>query len=281
MTQSQLLVIQLDTELPPLGKFKVQIKYRAPVVLEPRGIYVYTSDSAGGKMSKTATTYFNNGLARRAFPCFDGPSFKATFNLTLLWKASESLSTWSNSEIWYQEPRENGIIADIYKQTPKMCTRDLAFSIGNYVYLQNTTSSGVKFRTVSTPGELHRLQQFHKHGLAVFDWFENTFDPPYPLPKYDNVVVRNARHGVVGHFGTTTFRESFVSTEEGVLTDQRLARHITQGISHQIAFDFQWFGGVATPAGEEWAWLSRGIATFLESYALAKIYPEWREVLIG
>ncbi|XP_046556107.1 thyrotropin-releasing hormone-degrading ectoenzyme-like [Haliotis rubra] len=270
--QSQLLVIQLDTELPLLGKFKVQIKYRTRVDLEPRGIYAFTYANADGKIWKTAATYFNNGLARRAFPCFDELSFKATFNLTLLWKASESFSTWSNTEIWYQEPRENGIIADVYKRTPKMSTHDLAFAVGNYAYIQNVTSSGVKFRTVSAPGDLRRLQLFHKHGPAVFDWFENTFGSPYPLTKYDNVVVRNAEHGVVGHLGMTTFRESLVSTEEGVITEQRLARLITQGVSHQ------WFGGLVTPAGEEWAWLSRGIATFLDSYALAKIYPEWREI---
>ncbi|XP_071097991.1 uncharacterized protein [Haliotis cracherodii] len=270
--QSQLLVIQLDTELPPLGRYKIQIKYRARVDFGPHGIYAYSYVDAEGKISKTATTYFNDGFARRAFPCFDEPSFKTTFNLTLLWRASEKLSTWSNTEIWYQEPRKSGILADVYQRTPNMSTCDLAFTVGNYAYLQNVTSAGVKFRTVARPDELPRVQLLHKHGPAVFDWFENTFDPPYPLSKYDNVVVRNVKHVVVEHWGSTTLRGTSVYTEEGRIAEQRLARLTAQGVSQQ------WFGDLVTPAGEEWAWLSKGISTFLDSYALAQIYPEWREM---
>ncbi len=63
--------------LPP-GIARLSLDFRGEILARLRGFYRSQKDGA-----RYAATQFEAADARRAFPCFDEPEFKARFALTL------------------------------------------------------------------------------------------------------------------------------------------------------------------------------------------------------
>ena len=59
------------------------------------GFYLSTFEDADGITHRIATTHFESTDARRAFPCWDEPAFKATYEVTL--DIPEHLAAYSNA----------------------------------------------------------------------------------------------------------------------------------------------------------------------------------------
>src|SRR4051794_40134619 len=62
----------------PKGATEIHAKFTGILNTKLRGFYISKT-----KLRKYAVTQFESTDARRAFPCFDEPSFKATFGVTL------------------------------------------------------------------------------------------------------------------------------------------------------------------------------------------------------
>src|SRR5439155_8152740 len=62
----------------PKGATEIHIRYSGILNSQLRGFYISKT-----KLRKYAVTQFESTDARRAFPCFDEPRFKATFAVTL------------------------------------------------------------------------------------------------------------------------------------------------------------------------------------------------------
>lgn len=80
------------------------------------------------------STQFNSIGARRLFPCWDEPAFKATFDITL--KHSKKYNVISNMERWLVEPaNEPGVKWTKFQTTPKISTYlvGIAFTTLNIV----------------------------------------------------------------------------------------------------------------------------------------------------
>merc|ERR1719329_1714289 len=89
---------QLTLTLPaPLQKGAVNIQIEFTGILNDKmaGFYRSTYKGSDGSDKVMATTQFEACDARRAFPCWDEPAFKATFDVTMI-VADPSLTALSN-----------------------------------------------------------------------------------------------------------------------------------------------------------------------------------------
>jgi puromycin-sensitive aminopeptidase len=88
------------------GSHVLTITFRGTLNDQLRGFYRSTFTAPDGAVHTIATTQFESTDARRAFPCFDEPAFKATYTVTLL--VPPGLSAYSNSPVAFETPFSTG-----------------------------------------------------------------------------------------------------------------------------------------------------------------------------
>ena len=75
-------IVPLKRQITP-GQYKLYFQFEGNLSIDLLGLYKieYLSE---GKMHNLAITQLYSTYARRAFPCFDEPAFKATFQVNVI-----------------------------------------------------------------------------------------------------------------------------------------------------------------------------------------------------
>ena len=81
-----------------------------------------------------ASTQFESVFARRAFPCFDEPTYKAHFDIQL--EVDEQLTALSNMNVTEEKVIGNGKKLVTFARTPLMSTYLVAFAVGEFEYIE-------------------------------------------------------------------------------------------------------------------------------------------------
>src|ERR1044071_1846189 len=106
---------QLTTDQPiSTGRATIQIKYTGILNSELRGFYAGKQDDG----RKYAATQLEATDARRAFPSFDEPAFKATFDITIV--ADKGMTVISNTKAVSDVDGSEGKHVVHFATTPKM-----------------------------------------------------------------------------------------------------------------------------------------------------------------
>ena len=99
------LHLHLDEPLA-VGGAVVELAFTGVLNDKLKGFYRSTFTDEGGHERVLATTQFEATDARRAFPCWDEPEFKATFAVTL--EVPDDLLAVSNAREVARQPLEDG-----------------------------------------------------------------------------------------------------------------------------------------------------------------------------
>ncbi len=222
-----------------------------------------------GKVNYMVTTQFEERDARAAFPCFDEPALKATFDIEFV--IDIDLTGVANTAILDETPLTTGKKLVKFDRTPKMSTYLLYFGVGKFEIIEDTTKSPT-LRMITAPGK----SQYGKFALNIarksFDYGEEFFQAPYPLSKCDFIVVEDFAAGAMENYGAITFRENLLLVHPGKTSKPQLVR-IAQVVAHEIAH--MWFGDLVSPATWKYLWLNESFATYF-TYAIPDHYfPEW------
>src|SRR5262249_57455137 len=110
------------------GGHTIHIEFRGILNDKLHGFYRSTFIDTGGKEQVIATTQMEATDARRAFPCWDEPSLKAVFAVTLI--VDDDLLAISNAGEIGREPGGGGKVAVRFADTMKMSTYLVAFIVG-------------------------------------------------------------------------------------------------------------------------------------------------------
>ncbi|KAF9196059.1 Aminopeptidase 2 mitochondrial [Haplosporangium sp. Z 11] len=233
-----------------------------------RSVYTDTDD----KVHQLTTTQFQSTHARRAFPCWDEPSVKATFSLTLV--APSDMTCLSNMSVESRIIIENGMQEVTFLKTPVMATYLLAWMIGDFDYIEAYTSG--EFNGEPVLCRLYAPVGLANHGqysldLAAVEYFSRLFNIPYPLPKLDLVAVPDFSPGAMENWGLIAFRTYALLLAEDGSNERK--REIAATVIHEISH--QWFGNLVTMEWWSDLWLFEGFATHLAYIVVDDLFPGW------
>lgn len=219
------------------------------------------------KQDYLLTTQFESASARAAFPCFDEPAFKATFDISIT--TEKNLFTISNM------PIKKEIIIKNQKQvtfqtSPKMSTYLLYLGVGNFEYI-STKSKHTLIRVITTPDNIKYAHLALDYTKKFLEYFEKYFQLSYPLPKLDMIAIPDFAAGAMENWGAITFREIALLGDEN--TSVVIKQNIAITVSHELVH--QWFGNLVTMQWWDDLWLNESFATYMSYKAVHHYYPEW------
>ncbi len=249
----------------PAGKATLSINYTGILNGELRGFY----------LSKTAkrnyaVTQFEPTDARRAFPSFDEPAMKATFDISLM--IDDGDTGISNGGIVSDTPGpEAGKHTLKFQTTPRMSTYLVAFLVGDF-QCSSGQQDGVALRVCSTPDKVALTPYGLSVAKYVLHYYNNYFSIPYPLKKLDLIALPDFEAGAMENFGAITYRETELLIDPKTATDGAM-ENVGLVIAHEMAH--QWFGDLVTMQWWNNIWLNEGFATWMENKPIAQMHPEW------
>jgi len=249
----------------PAGKATLSVHFSGILNNELRGFY----------LSKTArrnyaVTQFESTDARRAFPCFDEPAMKATYDVSLVVDAADTAI--SNGPIVSDSPGPvSGKHTLKFLTSPRMSTYLVAFLVGDFQCTAGD-QDGVAIRVCSTPDKIAMTPYSVDVAKFVLHYYNTYFGIPYPLKKLDLVALPDFEAGAMENFGAITYRET------ALLIDPKTAsvgakKEVALVIAHEMAH--QWFGDLVTMQWWDNLWLNEGFASWMENKPVAALHPEW------
>jgi len=252
-----------------------KIKGSALISLEFQGIlndrllgFYRSQYQQNGKTKYLATTQFEAADARRAFPCWDEPKAKATFDISII--ADNKFSAISNMPIKSKTKTGNKTLYKFAK-TPIMSTYLIYLGVGEFEYLVGKIGK-TQIRVITTKGNKSKGKFSLELGKKLLVAYEKYFGIKYPLPKLDLIAVPDFAAGAMENWGAITFRETILLYDQKT-SSTRTKQFIAEVISHEIAH--QWFGNLVTMEWWNDLWLNESFATYMATKFVDKFYPEW------
>jgi puromycin-sensitive aminopeptidase len=263
-------VLTFAEPIPP-GPATLHLSFTGILNDKLHGFYRSTFTDDDGVEHIIATTQMESTDARRAFPCWDEPELKATFEITLV--VDDALAAFSNSSVVEESPEPGGLRRVRFAPTMVMSTYLVAFIVGPLEVTDPVDVDGVPLRIVYRPGQAGLTPFALTVGAHALRFFTGYFGLPYPGDKLDLVAIPDFAFGAMENLGCVTFRESALLVDPDQAARVELER-VADVICHEIAH--MWFGDLVTMRWWNGIWLNEAFATFMEVLAVDAFRPEWQ-----
>ncbi|XP_016982032.2 membrane alanyl aminopeptidase [Drosophila rhopaloa] len=215
------------------------------------------------------STQFQTNHARRAFPSFDEPQFKATFDVTL--KRHRTFNSASNTRLIASYPSdEEGYYTDVYKTTPKMSTYLLAFIISEFVARKDDN-----FGVFARPEYYAQTQYPYNVGVQILKEMGDYLDKDYYSmgnDKMDMAAIPDFSAGAMENWGLLTYRERSLLVDDSATT-LASRQSIAAVVAHEQAH--MWFGDLVTCKWWSYTWLNEGFARYFQYFGTAMVEKDW------
>ena len=253
------------------GPARLDISFSGALNDQLRGFYRSTYTDDAGRTRTIAATQFQSTDARRAFPCWDEPAFKATFEAALV--TDDALLAVSNTAETGRRPAGDGRVRISFAPTMAMSTYLVAFVVGPLEATEPVTADGVPIRVVHRPGRGAQAAFALETAAHALEWYSRYYGIAYPSDKVDLVALPDFAFGAMENLGCVTFREVLLLVDPAAASQPELER-VAMVINHELAH--MWFGDLVTMAWWEGIWLNEAFATFMETACTDAYRPEWK-----
>jgi len=266
--EKELLTLALPSELAR-GDHTLALSFSGKINQQGQGLfYMHYHEQGSGTKKIMLGTQFEATDARRFFPCWDEPVFRARFQLTAVvpenWLAVSNMPVESEKKIaGGKEVR--------FAPTPPMSSYLNVFAAGDLDLIESR-SGPTQIRVIATKGKA-KLGRYALEATAqILQYYNDYFGVPYPLPKLDQIALPGGFGGAMENWGGITYYEStllFDPKNSSADTKQ----NIYEVLAHEMAH--QWFGDLVTMAWWDNLWLNEGFASWMGTKCTAHFNPQW------
>nr|QBI71869.1 aminopeptidase A isoform X2 [Plutella xylostella] len=270
VAQLEQLMIHFEQALPA-GHYHIDIDFSGSLTKSIVGFYASRYKDRTMVASKFEPTY-----ARQAFPCFDEPEFKATFDIALVKPKGYTALSNMNEISSVHDSKTNTDVVSFARSVP-MSTYLACFVLCEFDFKEteiNTNGIGDPFtlRSYARKGETQKIDFAQSIGQRATEFYIKYYEVPFPLPKLDMIAIPEYQSGATEHWGLITYREtSFLIDDATASTQNRIS--VANTIVHELAH--MWFGNLVTMKWWDDLWLNEGFATYMQVKALDAIEPSW------
>jgi puromycin-sensitive aminopeptidase len=254
------------TEPLPTGDAVLKLAWTGRFSPGLRGLY---------RAGRMAVTQFEAADARRVFPCFDEPAFKATWQLGLR-DVPSGVVALSNGAVIEDVPDESatdGRRRVRFAPTPPISSYLVAVALGDLAPSDPITVRGVPVRTWAVPSKSGLTAFAQGVAAAVLPKLEDYFGLPYPFGKLDQLGIPDFEAGAMENAGCVTFREIALLLDPAT-APLSMQKRVAEVITHELAH--QWFGNLVTMVWWDDLWLNEAFATWMSFKIVDSWRPDWR-----
>jgi aminopeptidase N len=266
--ENELLTLTLPSELAT-GDHTLALSFTGKINQQGQGLfYMRYQEQGSGTKKIMLGTQFEATDARRFFPCWDEPAFRARFQLTAVvpenWLAVSNMPVESEKKIaGGKEVR--------FAATPPMSSYLNVFVAGELDLIESR-SGPTQIRVIATKGKAELGRYALEASAQILQYYNDYFGVPYPLPKLDQIALPGGFGGAMENWGGITYYESallFDPKNSSAETKQ----NIYEVIAHEVAH--MWFGDLVTMAWWDNLWLNEGFASWMGTKCTARFNPQW------
>jgi aminopeptidase N len=252
------------------GHHQLRVAFAGRINHFARGLYYTDYPASEGGRGRMISSHLEPADARRIFPGWDEPAFKASIALTVT--VPQAFLAVSNMPVASEMPAGDGWKRVAFRPTPRMSSYLFVLTAGDLERV-TTDVDGVTIGVVAARGKGGHGRYALQTAADLLHYFNDYFGTAYPLPKLDLIAVPGGFGGAMENWGGITFFESRLLFDPAASADDA-RRGIFNIIAHEMAH--QWFGDLVTMAWWDNIWLNEGFASWMQAKAAEALHPDWQ-----
>ncbi|HTD72756.1 MAG TPA: M1 family metallopeptidase [Steroidobacteraceae bacterium] len=264
--EQQLTTVTLTK--PVSGLHTLSFKYSGKIETRPQGLFAQKYTQPGGGQAVLLSTQMEATDARRMFPCWDEPAFRAYFHLTVTVPAS--WTAVGNMPIARRTVHGQSATVS-FQRSPKMPSYLVEFTAGDLREV-SAARGGTRFSVWAVAGHEQDGAVALASAQDILADYNDYFAHPYPLPKLDSIAVPGGFSGAMENWGAITYNDQVLLVSPSSTMQNRQTVFSIQ--AHEMAH--QWFGDLVTMGWWDDTWLNESFASWLAAKETAARYPMWR-----